>query len=712
MKQIFLKAGKPIVEEIPEPMLDIGCALVDVSYSCISIGTETSGIQSATEPLWRKAIKNPEKVKTALKMVKNHGLDHTKEAIKQRTSKNVPIGYSAAGVIRELSTEISEFAVGQRVACTGAQCAHHAETICVPRNLIVPIPINVSMQLGSTVALGGIALQGVRRAQPTLGEVFAVIGLGMIGQLCCQMLKANGCRVVGIDINQARVEIAKEFGLDCAIPIHEDNVIDLVMKYTQGIGADGVIITAASQDSSIVSSAFNMCRRKGRVILVGDVGLNISRSDIYEKELDFFISTSYGPGRYDSNYEEKGLDYPIAYVRWTEGRNMSEYLRLISEKRLHVDKLVSDIINIDDANSAYEALSNQQNKPLSLLIAYPNSSNNKDSKDIISIKSVTKSIAGKVQIGFVGAGGFANSVHLPNLKKMTNHVEIRTIVSKKGYNAKSVGIQFGAQHATTSAINVYNDKDIDAVFICTRHNLHAQAVIEALSAGKHVFVEKPLTTTIDDLNRIKSFFTNNSNTPILLTGFNRRFSKFILLIKDYIANRMGPMIINYQMNAGFIPENHWVHSEEGGGRNIGEACHIYDLFIFLTDSHPLNIDAYSIIPQNKFYRKDDNFCTIIRFNDGSVATLTYTSLGNALYPKESMQIYVDGMIISLKDYQTLQFYGKSIKNIKSRFVDKGHMKEVSDFIQAVRNNGPCPIPLEQQFLAMDICFKVENFLRR
>ena len=717
MKQVLIKQGSAVVEEVPSPLVEPGTLLVRVNHSCISIGTEMSGMKASGTPLWKRALQQPENVKQVLKMAASQGIGRTRSQIKGVLSSGHPTGYSAAGTVLESGEGIDDIRPGDRVACAGAQCAHHAEIIRVPRNLAAPVPDDVDYPAASTVTLGAIALQGVRRAQPTLGETFVVIGLGVLGQLTVQILMANGCRVIGTDLDKKRILLAQELGMHMGLYPEGGANIEHVARLTDGIGADGVIITAATPSHEVISTAFQMCRRKGRVVLVGDVGLNLNRSDFYEKEIDFFISTSYGPGRYDTNYEEKGLDYPVGYVRWTENRNMAEYLRLLSENKVNVAPFITATYPIDNADSAYEALKNQVDTPLMVLLNYPQPGEPKDLVRIVPNPIASASGPGKIRMAVVGAGSFARDMHLPNLKSLPDLYHLQAIVSRTGHNAHATTKMFGANYAGTDYQKVLDDPEVDAVLITTRHNLHADMTLKALKAGKHVLVEKPLALTRDELDDISSFFDNIDDTrepsdksrpPILMTGFNRRFSPYAKHIKEIVVHRSNPMILNYRMNAGYIPLDHWVHTEEGGGRNIGEACHIYDLFTYLTDAKATHIQTHAMVPKTAYYSQHDNFVTSISFSDGSVATLTYTALGSSGYPKEHLEIFVDGKVLMMEDYKKLTIHGSKAKGKENRTVDKGHKAELDVFAQAVRQGGNWPIPLWQQIQAMEIAFNVEK----
>jgi len=713
LRQVLIRRGQIIVEEVPAPSVEPGLGLVRVSHSCISAGTELSGVKGSGTPLWKKALRQPDKVKKVLGMVASQGFAKTQSVIQGKLSSGDPTGYSAAGTLTAKGAGLTGFSIGDRVACAGAQYANHAEEILVPKNLMVPIPAGLGFDEASTVTLGSIALQGVRRANPSLGETFGVIGLGLLGQLTAQMLKANGCRVLGLDLDKDRVKLAKGLGMDHALNPAGDAAED-AKRLTDGYGLDGVLITAATPSSEVVSTAFKMCRRKGRVVLVGDVGLDLKREDFYPKELDFLISTSYGPGRYDPRYEEKGLDYPIGYVRWTENRNMAEYLRLVASGKIQVKPLIHDVFPIEKAAQAYQSLSSGKPRPLIVLLSYPGAAKKEALARVVPNPHAAPSSHKKVRLALVGAGGFAKGMHLPNLQTLSNLYHLRAVVSRTGANANATAKQFGADFAATDFREVLKDKDTDAVLIATRHHLHAQMALEALQAGKHVLVEKPLSLDEKGLAAIEKFYQSHKgkNAPVLLTGFNRRFSQYAWAISKALVGRTNPMILNYRMNAGYIPLDHWVHGEEGGGRNLGEACHIYDLFTFLTNAKVAQVEAQAIRPQTGHYSASDNFTATLSFDDGSVASLTYTALGAKDYPKEMMEIFVDGKVISLRDYQGLSGSGVSLPSLTAKAPDKGQKEELEAFAQAVLKGGEWPIPLWQQLQASRIALKVEDLLAR
>jgi predicted dehydrogenase/threonine dehydrogenase-like Zn-dependent dehydrogenase len=700
----LVRSGKVFLQNVPAPVVDPKNVLVRVERSCVSVGTEMAGIKMSALPLYRRALKQPHHVKKALQMMKDQGFSRVYKTIRGKLDAGLPTGYSAAGTVVAIGSEVDGIRVGDRVACAGAGIANHAEMIDVPVNLTVPLPDELSFDHAATVTLGAIAMQGVRRTQPTLGETVVVIGLGILGQITAQLLTSNGCRVIGTDVDQSRIDVAIENGMDIGLNASE-NIVEKIIKLTDGIGADAVIITAASPSSDIIAQAFQACRRKARVVIVGDVGLNLARSDIYVKELDVLISTSYGPGRYDATYEEGGADYPIAYVRWTENRNMAEYLRQLASGRVKLDNMLREPWPIEKAEEAYASLSGGA-KPLLVLLAYPERAEAAETSIRIA-SAAPKVTSGRIGLALIGAGGFAQGMHLPNLQKLTDSYELRSVVSRTGLSARTAAERHGAANASTDFTSVLTDPGIDLVLIATRHDLHADMTVAALEAGKNVFVEKPLSMTPEGLAKIEEFYRQNPNGPLLMTGFNRRFSPAIKAAKKAMTGRTSPMIVNYRMNAGYIPSDHWVHGAQGGGRNIGEACHIYDLFNALTESQPVEVHASSIVPGSKHWRGDDNFVATVRYADGSVCTLVYTSMGSKSYAKETADIFVDGKVLSLDDYKSLTVTGGS-GGWKGVTMEKGQLEELKELAVALKTGGAWPISFEDQVAATQISFEVER----
>lgn len=708
MKQILISKGKAILEEVPAPQAGPGEILVKVDTSCLSIGTELGGIKSSGMPIWRKVLNKPEKAVATLKLVSSIGVTKTWQLIKSTQNARSPTGYSASGVVMSVGSGIVDVTPGNRVACAGSRYAYHSEYIRVPRNLCVILPDRVSLRDASTVTLGAIALQGIRRSKPQLGETFVVIGLGVLGQLTVQMLKANGCRVIAMDVDAERVELAKKLGANVGIYALDSDGLKEIAILTDGVGADSVIITAATASDAVVANAFKVTRKKGRVVLVGDVGLNLNRDDFYQKEIDFLISTSYGPGRYDSKYEESGLDYPISYVRWTENRNMGEYINLIEEGSVSIAPLITEIHSFADSEHAYKNLKLGNSQKLLVLLQYAKESTY--STRLEENKSRKSQTFNQINVALIGAGSFAKSTHLPNLNKLPKRFTLKAIASRNGYIASGLAKEFGAKYSTTSYENIISDEEIDSVIISTRHNLHAEIAIAALKKGKNVLVEKPLVINQAELDQIKSFYAEISqeeNFPVMMTGYNRRHSIYAKKMQEFLDGRKNPFIINYRMNAGYIPGDNWVHGDEGGGRNIGEACHVYDLFLFLSGSKIVEWSAHSISPKSNFYQRNDNFIVTLKFDDGSLANLIYTAMGHQSLPKEQAEIYCDGKLAVLNDYRSFHTYGGKDFTFKTPYQEKGLKEELLAFADAI-NGGISISDIYIQIESAQIALNIEK----
>jgi predicted dehydrogenase/Zn-dependent alcohol dehydrogenase len=709
MLQAILKKGRVFGEEIPAPNASKGTVLIKVVNSCISTGTEMSGVRSSGINIVNRAMQQPENVKKVLEAIKSDGLKKTYTRVKGKLEGGSALGYSASGLVIDVGKGVDTFRVGERVAIAGVGYANHAEYAEVPVSLVVKIPDELDFQSASTVALGSIAMQGVRRAELTIGEYCAVFGAGIIGLLTIQMLLASGVRVAAFDLDETRLSIAKEFGAEIVLnPLSADIVLDVV-NWTGGFGVDCVLFTAATGSNEPLSQSFQMCRKKGRVVLVGVVGMEIKRSDIYQKELDFKISTSYGPGRYDRSYEELGNDYPYAYVRWTENRNMTEYLRLLQSSSVKLDKLIEAVFPISKVADAYEALRRQENRPLIILFDYgePTAADLKayatHERKVVVNENLQPS--GKaLRVALVGAGGFATGMHLPNMAKKGGKFVLYAVVNRSGDKAKAVAEQYGAKYVTTTYEDVLRDKEVELVLITTRHDSHADLVAQALEAGKHVFVEKPLATNKKQLDRIREFYERERDPkPLLFVGFNRRFSVYASEIKKHTDQRINPLFINYRMNAGFIPQDHWVH--ENGGRIVGEGCHIIDLMTFFTGSRLESVSVQSLSPKNRQYFSADNKSIILKYRDGSICTIAYFSNGSKKFPKEYMEVHYDGKTIVMDDYKSLKGYGVKIKEIKTKGSRKGQFEQLDVLYDALTSGrGNWPIPLWDLFQTTETTF--------
>lgn len=691
MLQAVIRKGQVLTENVPAPIVSDGTILIKVINSCISAGTEIMGVKETGKSLFSRALEQPQNVKKIMTMAKTNGIMQTISNVKGKLDSGNPTGYSVSGIIVAVGNNVKGYKKGDRVAAAGAGFANHAEYVNVPKNLVLKIPDNLSFESASTVTLGGIALQGVRRANLELGEFCVVFGVGILGLLAVQILNAKGVRVIAIDLDDSRLKTAIELGAEIVCNPLKEDVVKKVINYTGGYGSDAVIFTAATNSSEPLSDSFKMSKKKGKVVLVGVSGMNIKREDIYLKELDFKVSTSYGPGRYDTNYEEKGIDYPYAYVRWTENRNMSEYLRLLSIGAIKLEKLINAKFCIEDVNLAFEALKSKGDKRLMVILDYKN--NLDDSQDYKKSKKIhinSKPTNNRViNVALIGAGGFAIEKHLPNIKSLSKFYNLYCICNRTGLKGKNVGKQFGANYVTTDYNDVLEDENVDLIMIVTSHKEHESMVISALQAGKNVFVEKPLATSRKGLERIKDYYNNNSsiNKAKLFVGYNRRFSAYAKEIKKHTQKRINPMFISYRMNAGFVPLDHWIH--EDGGRMVGEACHIIDLMNFFTGSKIKSVNVETIDPNNQKYSASDNKAIILKYEDGSVCNINYFSVGSSKLDKEYMEIHFDEKSIVLDNYQKLTGYGIKLKKINTKQSEKGHKEELIalyDFLKNDTNN--------------------------
>jgi predicted dehydrogenase/threonine dehydrogenase-like Zn-dependent dehydrogenase len=706
VKQVFIRGGGVVVDDVPAPAPSSRSILVGVHHSCVSIGTELAGLQLSAMPLYRRALKQPHHAKRALELARDQGFARTYKRISGRLAAGIPTGYSAAGVVVGVGDDVAGFAVGDRVACAGSGIANHAELIAVPVQLAVKVPAGLALEDACTVTLGAIALQGIRRLEPTLGEIVGVIGLGVIGQLTVQLLRAHGCRVLATDIDPSRCELAVGSGATWFV-LPGDSFPERALGVSDGFGLDGVVITAATPSSTPISEAFQACRKKGRVVLVGDVGLDLKRHEMYEKELDLRISTSYGPGRYDAVYEEDGHDYPIGYVRWTEGRNLEEYLKLLAEGRVTLAKLPRETYPVDHAPAAYDSLKGDGPKAMLVVLAYSQSK----AKLARTVRlRAAEPAGGRIRVALVGAGSFAEATHIPNLLKLRSRFQLRAVMSRTGASAKAFAERNQAAYATTDYGEILADPEVDLVLITTRHDLHSPLALRALEAGKNVFVEKPLAIDEEGLAAIEAFYAQHDG-PLLMTGFNRRFAPTVARARELVAGRTSPLVVDYRMNAGYIELGHWVHGPEGGGRNIGEACHVYDVFDALAGAEAISVSATAVHPASKRWARNDNFIAVISYADGSICALTYTALGHRDHPKERMEVYVDGAVLSLDDYRSLDVVGRAVDGVSSRSSDKGHRRELEELAGALLDGQPWPISLEEQVRATRISFEVERKLR-
>lgn len=708
MKQVLIRRGSPLVADVPAPQLTDDTLLVEVRFSIISTGTEMAGLGASPKSVLREAIHDPAKVALGFRMIRETGLKRTVATVKTAIDLGTPTGYSCAGLVVGCGRNIRGFSAGDRVACGGAAKANHAEIVAIPQNLAVHVPEECDLESAASATLGAIAMQGVRRADPRLGEFVAVIGLGLIGQLTMQILRVSGCRTIGIDIAKDRIEIARKFGMQAGVNSEESDPVQAVMQFTEGMGADAVIVAASSQSTAILQQAMQMVRRKGRVVVVGAVPLQVDRSPFYDKEADLLISCSYGPGRYDFEYEERGLDYPYAYVRWTENRNMAEYLRLLAAGSVDFRSLIEKRWPLDDAVQAYGDL--KENNRIAVLLSAPEGAIEQKLASRVAVVPEFKSLPGVIRVGVIGPGSFSRAVHLPNLKQLSGRYSIAAILGRTGSSAWNIAGQYGAGYATTNVDDVFKDPEIDMVLIASRHDTHARLATEAIRHGKAVLLEKPAALNAAELEELVTA-TRSAGKP-LLVGFNRRFSPFIRDVKSLLDQRTGPAVITYRMNAGALRTESWIQGPEGGGRVIGEACHIFDLFNFLIGDVPKEVGAMSVHLPSSPTAQTDNFSASLRYPDGSLCTLNYTSLGSAELGKEAMEVFFDGKTIVMDDFRRLLFYGIPGKPITKSHQDKGHLEELRRFADYLQGHGPSPMSLEEIEAATRTSFLVDELVRQ
>jgi predicted dehydrogenase/threonine dehydrogenase-like Zn-dependent dehydrogenase len=681
MKQVCLISGAIAVVDVPAPACEPGGVVVRTSHSLISTGTEiaTTG-GGGRESLIRRAITNPQLVRKVWEKIGTVGVSQTIDLVRARTTSSLSLGYSAAGQVVEVGAEVADLRIGDRVACAGAGYANHAEMNFVPRNLVARIPDGVSYPDAAFTTLGAIALQGVHRLAPTAGEQIVVLGLGLIGQLASQLLRYAGCRVLGIDVLGGRVDLAVRLGIEQGMCAGDRDAAATVAEWTGQTGADGVVVCATGGDIGLLNRAFDLCRPKGRVVLVGDVPIRIAREKIYKKELDFFISCSYGPGRYDAAYEERGRDYPLPYVRWTEGRNFGEVLRLIAGGALRVRELAGRAFPVEAAAEAYQYLRSVE-RPIAALLDYELVAPSVPPVRSIQVSATGQVRPGTVTLGVIGTGTFFRGVHLPNLTKHGGFA-IKTAMSRSGVGLRDLAGKHGIQNIATDAQSVFDDPEIDAVLISTRHHLHADYAVRALRAGKHVLVEKPMGLTVNECGQVLSVV--RSTGMLLAVGFNRRFSPHALRAKSLLADIREPKTIVYRVNAGPLPSDHWLRDpKEGGGRLVGEAVHFFDFLRWLVDSTPVRVNAAAIDRGAAQGIDADNAAVTLAFADGSVGVVVYNSQGDATLGKERVEIFAGGRNIVIDDFAALQIYGVDGKSDRTRSPDKGHFGIVRNFYDAI-----------------------------
>jgi len=705
MKQILqsLKTGEIEIADIPVPLVRPGHLLIEARKSLISIGTERMLLQFGRAGWIEKAMKQPEKVRQVLQKVRTDGVVPAFNAVRGRLDQPVALGYSHAGVVREVGDGVEGFQAGDRVVSNGP----HADVVCVPANLCAAIPENVDDETAVFTVVAAIALQGIRLIDPTLGESIAVIGLGLTGLLSVQILKANGCRVIGFDFDDKKAAHARLFGAEAHVITEGFNPVETALSFTNGYGVDGVLITASTTSNDPIRQAPQMCRPRGRVVLLGVVGLNLSRDDFYKKEISFQVSCSYGPGRYDPAYEKKGLDYPIGYVRWTEQRNFEAVLQLMGDRRIVTGELISDRFDIEDAHHAYEKVLSG-GEALGILLQYPSSPHclehtvrfhHEPSQAGKSEESVT--------VGFIGSGSFATSTLIPAFAAAS--VRLKSIASAGGVTAFHSGRRFAFEQATTDTESIFSDTEINTVVIATQHDTHGKLVVKALKSGKNVFVEKPLCISREELSEIEAAWRDHTlpSGHILAVGFNRRHAPNTIRLREILKNCSGPVSMIMTVNAGAIPKEHWTQDRDfGGGRIIGEGCHFIDLLRHLADSSIVSVESIYLGSTGGHPLSSDSVSIGLRFSNGSIGTIHYFSQGHKSFPKERLEVFCDGKVMQLDNFKNLTFYGMpGGKGDRLMSQDKGHRGIVRAFVEAIKTGTPSPTPFAELCEVTEFTFR-------
>lgn len=712
-----IRNGEISLKEVPPPMNRNKGIIVRTVNSLISAGTEKSIIELAEKSIIGKARSRPDLVRQIVAKARKEGWVNTYNNISSRMERPSPLGYSAAGIVEETGRDTEGFVRGDRVAIAGAGYANHAEINYVPENLAVKIPANVSFEDAAYTTVASIALQGLRLAKPQLGESAMVIGLGLVGLLLVQMLKANGLRVIGVDHNRFKIETAMGLGMDEQILIPEEYAADKVMRFTGGYGVDNVFITASTKSDEPVKMAGEAARRKAKIIIVGMVGMKIPRDIYYKKELGLKVSMSYGPGRYDYSYEEGGIDYPYEFVRWTEKRNMQAVLQLMAENKLNTKILTTHEYAMEESLSAYDLIKSGNDRYIGILLKYDIHKSQNDlvlNSRIKIYTSLNKLRQGGhreiCRAGFIGAGSYATLHLLPYIKE-NKSVILTGLATATGNNALQKSERFGFGFSSSDAAKVIEDENTDSVFIVTRHSTHAEYVIRAVSAGKNVFVEKPIAVTEEQLADIVASTEQTATPAVIMTGLNRRFSNMIRLARDHFQHGSPKQMI-YRVNAGEMQMDSWIHDrDEGAGMLIGEMCHFIDTMIYICGSVPETVFARSMPLNSSAAKDDDNLSIIITFTNGSTGTLIYNTIGTRSYSKERLEVYGDNRAAAMDDFRTLELHGaKKVKKIRSSNQDKGQRQMLDEVITAFRN-GTSPIPFEEIICGMETVFTIRESLR-
>lgn len=713
MKQILqnLKSGQTELADVPCPSPQRGQLLIRSHQTLVSVGTERMLVDFGRAGLIDKARQQPDKVRMVLEKTKTDGLLPTLAAVRNKLDQPIAMGYCNVGTVIEVGSKGGEFIVGDRVASNGK----HAEVVCVPVNLCAKVPDHVSDEEAAFTVISAIALQGVRLVQPTLGETVVVTGLGLIGLVAVQLLRAHGCRVLGIDFDEEKLALARRFDAEVVNLAAGEDPVMRAQAFSRGRGVDAVIITASTKSNEPVHQAALMCRKRGRIVLVGVTGLELSRADFYEKELTFQVSCSYGPGRYDPNYEEKGQDYPIGFVRWTEQRNFEAVLDMMADGRLDVKPLISHRFSIGEAEAAY-ALVGGAGPSLGILLQYPNSNERSDAElrrqNVVLAPRISTIETKEVVAAFVGAGNYATAVLVPAFKATS--ARLKTIASNGGVSGFHAGRKYGFEETTTATQQVFDDPEVNTVVITTRHDSHARLVCQALAAGKHVFVEKPLALDKEGLTQVEAAYakaTVGEKPPVLMVGFNRRFAPHVQKIKTLLSGVSDPKAMVMTVNAGIIPPEHWTQDlSVGGGRIIGEACHFVDLLRYLAGARIVQVQA-AALGSGGGIAPCDKAAITLRFADGSVGTLHYLANGHKAFPKERLEVFCAGRILQLDNFRKLTGYGwPAFKKMNLWRQDKGQKACAAAFVASVKNGGT-PIPLDELLEVSHATLQADELLR-
>ena len=723
MKQILqsLKTGATEVAEVPCPAVKRGQLLIRSSQTLVSAGTERMLVEFGKAGWIEKARQQPDKVRMVLDKIKTDGLMPTLEAVFNKLGQPLPLGYCNVGVLMEVGAGVAGFSVGDRVASNGK----HAEVVSVPMNLCAKVPENVSDNEAAFTVIGAVGLQGIRLVQPSLGEAVVVTGLGLVGLVTVQLLRAHGCRVLGIDFDAEKLALARQFGAEVVNLSAGEDPVAAANAFSRGRGVDAVIITASTKSNEPVYQAALMCRKRGRIVLVGVAGLELSRADFFEKELSFQVSCSYGPGRYDANYEEKGFDYPVGFVRWTEQRNFEAVLDMLADGRLNVKPLISHRFAIAEAEKAYELVGGAA-PSMGILLQYPTVAEKPEAELRRATVELGAGLPRRVAprndsvgvepvVGFVGSGNYATAVLIPAFKEAG--ARLKTVASSGGISGVHAGRKFGFEATTTDTDSVFSDSQINTVVITTRHDSHERLVCHALGAGKHVFVEKPLCLTLDELQQIQdaysSLVTRHSSPPLIMVGFNRRFAPQVQKMKALLEGVRELKAFVMTVNAGAIPAEHWTQDPAvGGGRIIGEACHFIDLLRFLTDSPISGFQAVSLDKVPGVAVAEDKASITLRFADGSIGTIHYLANGHKSFPKERLEVFAGGRILQLDNFRKLTGFGwPGFSKMNLWRQNKGQKACAAAFVQAVEQGGAAPIPFEELMEVSRVSIEVAEALR-